>query len=90
MTIVYNDIVFNVVDNGDGTFTLDPAALATAAELLVEYRAARDEVKRKVEYKQKIQDKLAEVNGELVTLRAQRDDLKLLLAANDPDGDETQ
>ena len=89
MTIKYNDIEFNVVDNADGTFTLTPASAFVYADVVAEYREVRDLVKRKVAYKQKIQDKLADVNDELTALRAKRDELKIVLdAANaDPDGD---
>lgn len=89
--ITYKDLEFNVVDNGDGTFTLTPTSPATSAELLAEYRALRQEVRRLVELKQNRQDKLAAVNALLEDARARRDEIKVLLenAGEEPDGDET-
>lgn len=89
MSIRYNNMDFNVTDNGDGTFTLAPVAAATQAELLAAYRAARGEVRRAVAYRQKLQAKVAEKVAEIVILRAKRDDLNLLLVAAgvEPDSD---
>lgn len=92
MTIKYNDIDFNVVDNGDGTFTLDPASVSSAADLVAAYRAVRNETRHAVGYKQKLVDKLATQNAKLQALRAERDDLKALLeaAGAGPDSDEEE
>jgi hypothetical protein len=92
MTIKYNDIDFDVTDNGDGTFTLAPVGAATAAELVAEYRAVRGETRRAVAFKQKLVAKLATQNAKLQALRAQRDDLKALLEAANagPDDDEVE
>lgn len=91
MTIKYNDINFDVVDNGDGTFTLTPQTPVSAASLLAEYRAVREEAKRVVAYKQKLQGQLVVRNARLLELRAQRDALKAMLetAGEEPDADET-
>ena len=90
MAITYNDTSFDVVDNGDGTFTLTPAAAFTAEALIAEYREVREEAKRLVAYKQKLQDQLADRNARLTDLRTRRDELKLLLetAGEAPDSDE--
>ena len=89
MTITYNDTAFDVVDNGDGTFTLTPVAAFSAADLIAEYREVREEAKRVVAYKQKLQAQIAARNARLIELRARRDALKLLLetAGNTPDSD---
>jgi hypothetical protein len=91
MTISYNDTTFDVVDNGDGTFTLTPTAAFTADALIAEYREIREEAKRLLAYRAKLQEQLADRNARLIELRDRRDALKLLLetAGNDPDEDLT-
>ena len=79
MAIKYEDQSFDVVDNGDGTFTLTPTAPVTADALIAEYRAIREEAKRLLSRRDNFQAKAQEAVAELQALRARRDELKLLL-----------
>ena len=79
MAISYNDATFDVVDNGDGTFTLNPTAPVSADDLVAEYRVIREEAKRLMSRRDAFQAKAQEAIAELQALRARRDELKLLL-----------
>ena len=79
MAIKYEDQTFDVVDNGDGTFTLTPTAPVSADDLIAEYRVIRDEAKRLLSRRDRFQAKAQEAVAELQALRARRDELKLLL-----------
>ena len=79
MAIKYEDQTFDVVDNGDGTFTLTPTAPVSADDLVAEYRVIRDEAKRLLSRRDRFQAKAQEAVAELQALRARRDELKLLL-----------
>ncbi len=91
MSITYNETDFEVIDNGDGTFTLTPVAAFTASDLIDEYRELREETKRIIAYRQKLQTQAADYSARLTLIRDRRDALKLLLdnAGEDPDSDET-
>ena len=79
MAISYDDATFDVVDNGDGTFTLTPTAPVSADALVAEYRVLREEAKRLLSRRDNFQAKAQEAVAELQALRARRDELKLLL-----------
>ena len=79
MAIKYEDATFDVVDNGDGTFTLTPTAPVSADDLIAEYRVIREEAKRLLSRRDNFQAKAQEAVAELQALRARRDELKLLL-----------
>ena len=79
MAIKYEDQTFDVVDNGDGTFTLTPTAPVSADDLIAEYRVIREEAKRLLSRRDAFQAKAQEAIAELQVLRARRDELKLLL-----------
>jgi len=89
VSITYNETTFDVVDNGDGTFTLTPTAAFSADVLIAEYRELREEAKQLIAYKQRLQEQLTDRNARIVELRDRRDALKLLLetAGNTPDDD---
>jgi hypothetical protein len=89
MTITYNDVTFDVVDNQDGTFTLTPTAAFSAADLIAEYRELREEAKRVIAYRLKLQTQFDDYGTQLTVLKARRDELKLLLetAGETPDDD---
>jgi len=91
MAITYNNIDFDVVDNGDGTFTLTPQSPATAAELIRQYRSLRQEGLHIIERRQDLQAKHASLGDRLTELATQRDELKTLLenAGETPDDDIT-
>ena len=92
MAIKYEDATFDVVDNGDGTFTLTPTAPVSADDLIAEYRAIREEAKRLVSRRDGFQAKAQKTVAELQVLRARRDELKLLLETSgrtDADDDTT-
>jgi hypothetical protein len=89
MSITYNNITFDVVDNGDGTFTLTPTRPATAVELIAEYRQIRDEGLGIVAYRLKLQTQYVDFGDQLAALITRRDEIKTLLegAGENPDGD---
>jgi hypothetical protein len=82
MAITFKDSTFDVVDNGDGTFTLTPTAATPAEALIVEYRSLREEAKTLIAHRDQVVAKIQD-------LRDRRDALKLLLetAGNTPDED---
>ena len=89
MSITYEDQAFDVVDNGDGTFTLTPTAPVSAADLIAEYRTIREDVKRLVSRREHQQAVVASTVAEIQALRSKRDELKLLLeTAGNADLDE--
>jgi hypothetical protein len=77
------------VDNGDGTFTLTPTAAFPAADLIAEYRELREEAKRVIAYRLKLQTQFDDYGARLTIMKDHRDELKLLLetAGETPDDD---
>jgi len=82
MAITYKDLTFDVVDNGDGTYTLTPQSPASATELIKEYRKLRDRITALIEHRIQIVARIDE-------MRTRRDEIKLLLetSGETPDDD---
>lgn len=75
---------FDITDNGDGTYSLTPkTGTRPASEIVVEYRAVRNRVKSVRAQRNLLNDKLA-------VLTARRDELRALILAHDPDGDQEE
>lgn len=92
MAITYKNNTYDVVDNGDGTFTLEPTdPVVAAADLIAEYRTLRAEAKSLNSLKSDLAANITKVTADLSAIRARRDDLKLMLetAGQTPDDDIT-